>query len=184
MMEKFKTTPLELDNTMPKELYSLIENKWNYCLNLDKDIRESTLANLFPELTRGKITKKRKKYGSRFQPKYRAFSISQHNIEDVVQRTTQMWKIIYGLASLKARQEDPFKGTDKDEEEAEKKEEKIVEETEKNDDKATTIEQQPEHSVEITQVLRQSPPHTTPIEEVIIKDIPKTTPQNINPLTA
>ena len=28
MMEKFKTTPLELDNTMPKESYSLIENKW------------------------------------------------------------------------------------------------------------------------------------------------------------
>ena len=44
-MEKFKTTPLELDNTMPKELYSLIENKWHYCLNLEKEIREYTLAN-------------------------------------------------------------------------------------------------------------------------------------------
>ena len=40
MMAKFKTTPLELDNSMPKELYSLVENKWNYCLNLEKDIRE------------------------------------------------------------------------------------------------------------------------------------------------
>ena len=75
MMEKFKTTPLELDNTMPKELYSLIEDKWHYYLNLEKDIRESTLANLFLELTKGKITKETKKYGSRFQPKYRAFSI-------------------------------------------------------------------------------------------------------------
>ena len=36
MMAKFKTTPLELDNTMPKDLYSLIENKWHYCLNLEK----------------------------------------------------------------------------------------------------------------------------------------------------
>ena len=40
MMEKFKTTPLELDNTMPKDLHSFIENKWHYCLNLEKDIRE------------------------------------------------------------------------------------------------------------------------------------------------
>ena len=29
MMEKFKTTQLELDNTMPKELYTLVENKWH-----------------------------------------------------------------------------------------------------------------------------------------------------------
>ena len=42
---------------------------------LEKDIRESTLANLFLEFTRGKITKKTKKYGRRFQPRYRAFNI-------------------------------------------------------------------------------------------------------------
>ena len=34
MMEKFKNTPFELDNTMPKEVYSLVENKWHYYLNL------------------------------------------------------------------------------------------------------------------------------------------------------
>ena len=84
MMENFKTTPLELDNTMPKELYSLIENKWHYYLNIEKDIRDYTLANLFLELKKGQIIKKTKKYGSRFQPKYRAFSILQNNIEDVV----------------------------------------------------------------------------------------------------
>ena len=27
MMAKFKNTPLELDNTMPKELYSIVDNK-------------------------------------------------------------------------------------------------------------------------------------------------------------
>ena len=58
MMEKFQTNPLELDNTMPKVLYSLIEDKWNYYLDLEKDIRESTLANLFPDFKRGQITKK------------------------------------------------------------------------------------------------------------------------------
>ena len=66
MMAKFKTTPLELDNKMPKDFYSLIENRWHYYLNLEQDIRESTLANLFLELTKGKIRKKTKKYGSRF----------------------------------------------------------------------------------------------------------------------
>ena len=36
MMAKFKKTPLELDNSMAKELNSLIENKWHYCLTLEK----------------------------------------------------------------------------------------------------------------------------------------------------
>ena len=52
IMAKFNTTPLELDNTIPKELYSLIENKWHCCLNFEKEIRESTLANLFPKFKR------------------------------------------------------------------------------------------------------------------------------------
>ena len=38
MMVKFKTTPLELDNSIPKDLYSIIENKWHYCLNVEKEI--------------------------------------------------------------------------------------------------------------------------------------------------
>ena len=54
MMEKFKNTPLELDNTMPKELYTIFEKKWHYCLNLEKKIRESTLAQVMLELIRVK----------------------------------------------------------------------------------------------------------------------------------
>ena len=53
MMAKFKNTLLELDNTMPKELYSNVENKWHYCLNMEKEIRESTLACVMLELTKG-----------------------------------------------------------------------------------------------------------------------------------
>ena len=113
MMEKFKNTPLELDNSMPKELYTLVENRWHYCLNLEKEIRESTLAHVIPNLRKGKITKATKKYGSRFQSKYRAFNILQNNIEEVVHKTTQIWKLIYGLATIKAGEEDPFKGKDK-----------------------------------------------------------------------
>ena len=50
MMVKFKKTPLELDNSMPKELNSLIENKWHCCLTLEKKIRDSILANLILDL--------------------------------------------------------------------------------------------------------------------------------------
>ena len=44
MMSKFKNTPLKLDNTIPKELYTIVENTWHYCLNLEKQIREFKLA--------------------------------------------------------------------------------------------------------------------------------------------
>ena len=40
MMSKFKNTPLEFDNTIPKGLYDIVEQKWHYCLNLEKKIRE------------------------------------------------------------------------------------------------------------------------------------------------
>ena len=75
MMAEFKNTPLELDNTMPKELYEIVENKWHYCLKMEKEIRESTLAQVMPELTKGQITKVNEKHGSKFLPKFRAFNI-------------------------------------------------------------------------------------------------------------
>ena len=77
IMEKFKTNPPELDNSMPKELSSIVENKWHYCLNMEKEIRESTLARVMPDLTKGQIRMASKKYGRKFAPKYRAFSILQ-----------------------------------------------------------------------------------------------------------
>ena len=110
MMAKFKNTPLDLDNSMPKELYSIIENKQHYCLNMEKEIRESTLAHVISELTNGKISKENKKHGRKFSPKYRAFNILQNNIEDVVKESTLMWKVIYGLTTIKEGQEDLFEG--------------------------------------------------------------------------
>ena len=38
MMAEFKNTPLELDNTIPKDLYTIFENKWHYCLKMEKEI--------------------------------------------------------------------------------------------------------------------------------------------------
>ena len=69
MMAQFKVTPLELDNSLPKELISLIENKWHYCLDLERQIREATLANLFTKLKSGQIKNIVKKYNYKFKPK-------------------------------------------------------------------------------------------------------------------
>ena len=75
MISKFKDTPLELDNIVPKDLYTPIENKWHYCLKLEKKIRESTLSQVMLDLTKGKIIKANKKYGRIFSPKCKAFNI-------------------------------------------------------------------------------------------------------------
>ena len=50
MMEKYKTTPLELDDSIPKELSSLIDNKWHYYLKMEREIRESSLDRIMPDL--------------------------------------------------------------------------------------------------------------------------------------
>lgn len=49
-----------------------------------------------------------KKYAIRFVPKYRAFSILQNNIEDVVKKSTYMWKVTYGLATVKEDVKEPI----------------------------------------------------------------------------
>ena len=188
IMEKFKNTPLEFDNAMPKDLYSIIENKWHYCLNMEKQIRESNLAQVMPELTRGQITKANKKHGNKFSPKYRVFSILQNNIEDVVNKSTKMWKLIYGLTTIKEGEEDPFVGRNNKEEEIEKdKADTTVKEARKKDETTTTTteEQQTDQSVKDTQLPPLSPPHdmTTPIKNIIVTDVPDNSGQNINPLT-
>ena len=136
MMAKFKTTPLELDDSIPKELSSLIENKWHYCLQMERDMRESTLARVMPDLSKGQITKASKKYASKFAPKYRAFSILQNQIEDVVKKSTQIWKVIYGLSTRMEKTEEQEEEKNEDEEESEKEEN--VEKDEEN--KATAEE--------------------------------------------
>lgn len=117
MMKKFKNTPLELDNSIPKDLYTIVESKWHYCLKMEKEIREYTLAQVMLDLLKGKITKANKKHGSKFAPKYRAFNILQNKIENVVTKSTQMWKLIYGLITIKEGEEDPFEGRNNGEDE-------------------------------------------------------------------
>ena len=100
-MSNFRTTPLEFVNSVPKSLYDIVEKKWHYCLNLERQIRETSLAQVMPELTKAQIDKAMKKYVVMFTPKYRAFNILQNNIKDLVKKSTQMWKLTYGLNIVK-----------------------------------------------------------------------------------
>ena len=119
---------------------------------MENNIRETTLAQVLLKLTKGNIVKENKKYGVRLKPKYRAFSILQNDIEDVVKKSTQMWKLIYGLSTMKQGEVDPFEGKNDDKEEDEKEEENIVEEEtkKKDDDMIIAKQQQDEHSVQDT----------------------------------
>ena len=62
---------------------------------MEKEMGESTLASILPNLTKEYIIKVVKRCNTRFTPKYRAFSILQNKMEDVVQRTTRSWKNLY-----------------------------------------------------------------------------------------
>ena len=62
---------------------------------MEKEIRESSLARLFPNLTKSQIENAVKRNNNRFTPKYRAFSILQNKIEEVVNKSTRLWKILY-----------------------------------------------------------------------------------------
>ena len=131
------------------------------------------------ELKKGKITKANKKYGGRFAPKYKAFNILQNNIEDVVKKSTLMWKLIYGLTTVKQGEEDPFEGRNNEDEdddkEADKEKDNTMEETQKKTgDMAMVEEQQEEQSVQDTQMPSVIPPHDTnvTIETLIVKDVP------------
>ena len=106
--------------------------------------------------------------------KYRAFSILQNKIEDVVKKSTLMWKLIYGLTTMKEGQEDPFERRNNgDEEEDNEKQEEgekdkedvtVEKETQKND-MAIAEQQQTNQSVQDTQFTPPSPSHVTPTYE-------------------
>ena len=124
MMTRFKYTPLELDGKLPKELSKIVEDKWHFCLKMEKEMRESTLASILPDLTKEQITKVVKRHNTRFTPKYRAFSIFQNKIEEVVQRTTRSWKNLYKKVEDVFEEEYKEEATAKPEERRKRREEK------------------------------------------------------------
>ena len=114
---------------------------------MEKEMRESTLANILSNLTKEQVTQAIKWHNKRFTPKYRAFSILQNKIEEVLQRTTRAQKNLYKktedvykekvaakLEERRKRREEKTEEEKKAEEEENKKER---EEEEKYEDKGT-----------------------------------------------
>ena len=109
---------------------------------MEKEIRESTLARLLPDLTKSQIANANKRHNSRFTPKYRAFCILKNKIEDVVSKSTKLWKIIYKKIDdvfdeeykeeVQAKKKE-MRETGKKEEEKKKSEEKKDEEGKKEE---------------------------------------------------
>ena len=85
MMTTFKMTLIEITNSLPKSLYDRVEKSWQYSLTTERNIRETTLARVIPDLDKFEMTKAINKYKGRFSPKYQAFNILQNKIEVVVQ---------------------------------------------------------------------------------------------------
>ena len=116
---------------------------------MEKEIIESTLAQVMPELSKGQITKANKKHGKKFPPKYITFNILQNNIEYVVNKSTKMWKLINGLTTIKKGEENPFERknyeeeeeNDKDEETKKEKGDNIMEVTQQGKDEVATTEE-------------------------------------------
>ena len=143
-MAQFKYTPLELDGKLPKELSKIVEDKWHFCLMMEKEMRESTLASVLPDLTKEKISNAVKRHNKRFTPKYRAFFILQNKIEEVMQESTRLWKIVYKKVEDVFEEEYEAEASAKlekrREKEAEKRteekgeEEKIMEEEKENEE--------------------------------------------------
>ena len=139
MMVEYKHTPLELDGSFPKELYKILEDKWHFCLQSEKEIRDSTLARMLPDLTKSQIKNVVKRHNNRFTPKYRAFSIFQNKIEEVVRKSTKLWKIIYkkidDVFDEEYKVEASAKEKETNEERRKKVEEKKVEEKKEEEEK-------------------------------------------------
>ena len=105
-----------------------MEDKWNFYLNAEKEIRESSLASLLPDLTKSQVVNVVKRHNNIFTPKYRAYSILQNKIEEVVQKSTRLWKMLYKKVEDVFEEEYKVEASAEPEERREKKEEKKVEE--------------------------------------------------------
>ena len=78
---------------------------------MEKEIRETTLARVIPDLTKGQITKENRKHSSNFSPKYKAFCILQNKIEDVVNKSTLLWKSIFNVTNEKENETNKERST-------------------------------------------------------------------------
>ena len=117
-----------------------MEEKWHFYLKVEKEIRESTLASLFPDLTKSQVVNVVKMHNNKFKRKYREFSILQNKIEEVVQKSTRFWKTLYKKTDDVFDEEYKAKASAKPEERRKKREEK--KEVEKNVEEEKKVEEE------------------------------------------
>ena len=84
MKETIKMNPIEIVNFSPKSLYDRVEQRWQYSLTTERNIREITLARLMLDLDKSEMKKTINKYKGIFSPKCQAFNILQKKFERVV----------------------------------------------------------------------------------------------------
>ena len=101
-----------------------------------------------------------KRHNNRFTPKYRAFSILKNKIDEVVNKSTRLWKVLYkkiddvfdeeykAKASAKAKETKEFK--------RKKVEEKKVEEKKMEEEKKDEEEKEEEKSIEEEQGIYEN----------------------------
>lgn len=164
MMATFKTTPLEIVDSLPKSLYNIVKQKWQYSLTTERQIKEAQLAQVIPTLDKKMMEKSMNKYKGRPTPKYRAFKLLKNYIEEGVTQSTFLCKEIYGLSTKDVEK----KGDEKEHEPKKDKEERGAQEIEVQDKdcevdgikettkEATTKEEQ--QDVHDVKVLSASPP--------------------------
>lgn len=107
----------------------------------------------------------------------------QNNIEDVVKKSTQMWKVSYGLTIVKEGEQEPIEVKNDEEDDQENTIEGGAE-MNIDDKEIAEPEQQEEQNVQDTQLPSVSPQHVTNenTKIVTIKDVFDVIAQNINPL--
>ena len=87
---------------------------------------------MLPDLTKSQILNANKRHKNSFTPKYRAFSILQNKIEEVVNKSKRLWKFLYkkidDVFDEEYKAEASAKTKEEKEERRKKVEEKRVEE--------------------------------------------------------
>lgn len=91
ILASFKSIRLEFN-----QLIDRVEQKKQFSLTIERQIREEKIAQFMPSLNKKMIAKAMNMYKARFVPKYRSFKILRNNVE-VVTQSTLLWKTIYGI---------------------------------------------------------------------------------------
>lgn len=91
-LDSLSRTLIELDKILPKELHDKLEVIKLHAQNLDWQIKETKLVNLYLSITPPKIVDLINKIGSNeFNPKHRINNLMFENFEEIWKETIDIW---------------------------------------------------------------------------------------------